>query len=267
VNNGEPPVKRARDEIEAQSDVGVAWEFPALDCTHGGVHVGVDILGQPLRRPTTDLRQMHFTRNCAAKLTCGRMCRPTTCSCRLRSVWQLGGALASSGRLSDAIATVRAAAQDARDRTQPTHELACLPVAAQWGDASGAVRAGQLADMLSLRLANAVARHTESLLSGDGEGLLAASADYRAIGDRATGPMPPPKRLSYLAVRSCANADFMPRRLQGNRPRNVVGCARRRCVLRWEFRSLVGSVRSSSSLLPACPTARCRSARHVGAHR
>jgi len=97
-----------------------------------------------------------------------------------------GWALASSGGLSEAIATVRAAAQDARDRTQPTHELACLQAAAQWGDASGAVRARQLADMLSLPLADAVARHTESLRTGDGEGLLAASADYRAIGDRAT---------------------------------------------------------------------------------
>jgi DNA-binding CsgD family transcriptional regulator len=40
--------------------------------------------------------------------------------------------------------------------------------------------------MLSLPLANAVARHTEALQSRHGEGLLAASTDYRAIGDRAT---------------------------------------------------------------------------------
>jgi len=97
-----------------------------------------------------------------------------------------GWALAAAGSLSDAVAIVQAAATDARERTQPTHELACLQAAAQWGDASGAARARELADMLSLPLADAVARHTESLQSRDGEGLLAASTDYRAIGDRAT---------------------------------------------------------------------------------
>jgi DNA-binding CsgD family transcriptional regulator len=44
----------------------------------------------------------------------------------------------------------------------------------------------ELAESLNLPLANAVARHTESLRDGSGEGLLAASADYRALGDVAT---------------------------------------------------------------------------------
>jgi ATP/maltotriose-dependent transcriptional regulator MalT len=94
--------------------------------------------------------------------------------------------LAAAGSLTDAVTIVQAAAADARERSQWTHELACHQAAAQWGDASGAARARELADMLSLPLADAVARHTESLKSLDGEGLLAASADYRAIGDRAT---------------------------------------------------------------------------------
>lgn len=97
-----------------------------------------------------------------------------------------GWTLAAGGSLTDAVATVQAAADDARERTQPTHELACLQAAAQWGDASGAVRARELADALSLPLAKAVALHAESLQAGDGEGLLAASGEYLAIGDRAT---------------------------------------------------------------------------------
>jgi DNA-binding CsgD family transcriptional regulator/tetratricopeptide (TPR) repeat protein len=97
-----------------------------------------------------------------------------------------GWALAASGCLTEAVAVVQAAAAQARERGQPTHELACLQVAAQWGDASGAARARELADALSLPLANAVASHAESLRAGDGDGLLAASAEYRAIGDRAT---------------------------------------------------------------------------------
>jgi DNA-binding CsgD family transcriptional regulator/tetratricopeptide (TPR) repeat protein len=97
-----------------------------------------------------------------------------------------GWVLAATGSLTDAVAVVQAAAEDARERVQPTHELACLQAAAQWGDASGAARARELADELSLPLADAVARHAESLQARDGEGLLAASDDYRAIGDRAT---------------------------------------------------------------------------------
>lgn len=97
-----------------------------------------------------------------------------------------GWALAASGSLTEAIATVQAGAAEARDRGQPTHELALLQAAAQWGDASGATRARELADLLALPLANAVAGHTESLPTGNGDGLLDASAKYRAIGDRAT---------------------------------------------------------------------------------
>lgn len=96
-----------------------------------------------------------------------------------------GWTLAAKGYLVEAIAAVHKAADEARDRGQPTHELACLQAMAQWGDASAAGRARELADTLSLRLADAVALHAESLLAGNGEGLLAASSEYQAIGDRA----------------------------------------------------------------------------------
>ncbi len=97
-----------------------------------------------------------------------------------------GWSLVANGCVTEAVTTVQTAAQEARERNQPTHELACLQLAAQWGDATGAARARELADELALPLAKAVARHTESLAAHDGEGLLAASNDYLAIGDRAT---------------------------------------------------------------------------------
>jgi DNA-binding CsgD family transcriptional regulator len=97
-----------------------------------------------------------------------------------------GWSLVANGCVTEAIATVRQGAREARERNQPTHELACLQVAAQWGDTDGAARARELADELELPLAKAVARHTESLAAQDGEELLAASNDYLAIGDRAT---------------------------------------------------------------------------------
>jgi len=96
-----------------------------------------------------------------------------------------GWAQAANGCVGDAIATVLAEAAVARERNQPTHEVACLQVAAQWGDASGVARAGELATQLGLPLANAVAHHAESLAANDGEGLLAVADEYRAIGDRA----------------------------------------------------------------------------------
>jgi DNA-binding CsgD family transcriptional regulator len=96
-----------------------------------------------------------------------------------------GWAMAASGRLGEAVATVQQAGRLARDRGQPTHELACIQAAAQWGDASQAARARELAEALALPLADAVASHAKALLAGDGEGLLAASAKYREIGDRA----------------------------------------------------------------------------------
>jgi DNA-binding NarL/FixJ family response regulator len=97
-----------------------------------------------------------------------------------------GWSLAAGGYLTDAVATVREAAVKARDRGQPTHELICLQAIAQWGDASLSDRARELADELSLPLADAVARHAEALAAKDGEGLLAASNEYQALGDRAT---------------------------------------------------------------------------------
>src|SRR6202008_984913 len=97
-----------------------------------------------------------------------------------------GWALAASGRLTEAVETGQEAGRLARARGQPTHELACIQAAAQWGDASQAARARELAEALSLPLADAVALHAEALLAGDGEGRLAAAAAYRTIGDLAT---------------------------------------------------------------------------------
>ena len=97
-----------------------------------------------------------------------------------------GWTLAATGELRRAITTVREAGELARDRNQPTHELACLRVATQWGDTTTALRARELADALRLPFADTVALHAESLAAGDAEGLLAASESYRSIGDKCT---------------------------------------------------------------------------------
>ena len=94
-----------------------------------------------------------------------------------------GWAMAAGGHLSEAVASAQQAALLARERGQPTHELSCIQAAAQWGDASQAARARELAAALSLPLADAVALHAQALSAGDGERLLEASAKYRNIGD------------------------------------------------------------------------------------
>ena len=101
-----------------------------------------------------------------------------------------GWAKAAAGTLTDAVDTVLSEAQVARDRGQPTHELACLQAAVQWGAGDRlsevAARARDLAGELNLTLAETVAAHAESLNNGDGEGLLAVAEKYQAIGDRCT---------------------------------------------------------------------------------
>jgi DNA-binding CsgD family transcriptional regulator/tetratricopeptide (TPR) repeat protein len=96
-----------------------------------------------------------------------------------------GWSLVANGCVTEAIATVHAAATQARERNQPTHELACFQVAAQWGDFAFVARTRELADELALPLAKAVAQHTESLAADDGEGFLEASNNYQSIGDNA----------------------------------------------------------------------------------
>lgn len=125
-----------------------------------------------------------------------------------------GWTLAAGGSLTDAVAVVRAAGSEARSRAQPTHELACLQLAAQWGDTTGAARSRELAAALSLPLANVVAQHAESLTTDDGEGLLAASAGYVGIGDRATA-----------ADAAAQAAVAFTRRQQGNRGRYAAALA------------------------------------------
>ena len=101
-----------------------------------------------------------------------------------------GWAKAAAGALTDAVDTVLAEAAVARERGQPTHELACLQAAAQWdaGDriAAVAARARELAGELDLPLARAVAAHADSLNRGDGEALLDVVEEYRRGGDRCT---------------------------------------------------------------------------------
>ena len=99
-----------------------------------------------------------------------------------------GWSQAAAGALTDAVDTVLTEAAMTRQRRQPTHELACLQAAIQWGAAGRLAevvpRARALADELALPLAQTVAAHAEALQRSDGEGLLAVSDAYQALGDR-----------------------------------------------------------------------------------
>jgi DNA-binding CsgD family transcriptional regulator/tetratricopeptide (TPR) repeat protein len=101
-----------------------------------------------------------------------------------------GWTLAAGGSLAEAIDTVLGEAKVARNRQQPTHEVACLQAALQWGVLDGlddiVERTRELGDELKLPLAEAVAMHADSLRARSGERLLGASRAYEAVGDRAT---------------------------------------------------------------------------------
>ena len=68
--HGEP--RRQQEEVGVRSKVGFQGEQrPA----HGGVHIGVDLPGQPLRQPTADPRWIQFAQGGAAKLAEKRVCQ------------------------------------------------------------------------------------------------------------------------------------------------------------------------------------------------
>jgi DNA-binding NarL/FixJ family response regulator len=98
--------------------------------------------------------------------------------------------MAAGGEIGTAIDTALAEAQVARERGQPTHEVACIQTALQFGVTDGldeiATRARELADELKLPVAEAVAMHAAGLLGKDGELLLEAARTYASFGDRCT---------------------------------------------------------------------------------
>lgn len=98
--------------------------------------------------------------------------------------------LAAAGEIGEAIDTVVAEAEVARGRGQPTHEVACIQAALQFGIVDHldetSKRARELADELRLPIAEAVADHAEGLRLKDGELLLAAARGYAAFGDKCT---------------------------------------------------------------------------------
>ena len=101
-----------------------------------------------------------------------------------------GWAQAAAGQLTGAVDTVLAEAAVARERGQPTHELACLQAATQWdcGEriAEVATRARELAGEIDIPLAATVAAYADALSRGDGEALLEVVEAYRHSGDRCT---------------------------------------------------------------------------------
>lgn len=101
-----------------------------------------------------------------------------------------GWTLASGGRLAEAVGTVLTEAAAARERDQPTHELSCLQAALQWGAVDElpqiVARTTELAEVLQLPIADAVAAHAAALAAGNGDELLTASQAYESLGDRCT---------------------------------------------------------------------------------
>ena len=142
-----------------------------------------------------------------------------------------GWALAADGYLTDAISIVRTAGEDARKRNQPTHELACLQVAAQWGDMPDATRARELADELSLPSPMPLPGIRNRCWPTTGR---VCSRHRPTTGRLAIVPLPPmsPPRQRWRSVAtSRVSAVFTPQRWRSSWPPTAAGCARRRCEI------------------------------------
>ncbi|SEH82043.1 regulatory protein, luxR family [Mycolicibacterium rutilum] len=90
---------------------------------------------------------------------------------------------AAQGAVSEAIRTIRAAAETAGSRGQLAAEVACLQTAVQFGDGSCGVRLSELASLVEGHRAGLAARFAEALRAGDGVGLEAVSVEFEGIGD------------------------------------------------------------------------------------
>jgi hypothetical protein len=90
---------------------------------------------------------------------------------------------ACQGALSEASTIVLAAAEAACRGSQFAAEVMCLQTAAQFGDASGAVRLHELAAFVEGPRAGIAARFAGALRDGDGDVLAAVSAEFEQMGD------------------------------------------------------------------------------------
>jgi DNA-binding CsgD family transcriptional regulator len=90
---------------------------------------------------------------------------------------------AAQGAVDQAIATVLAAAETARDNGQFAAEVMCLQTATQLGDHSSGPRLRQLGGMVEGPRVSIAARFAEALLAGDGAELASVSEEFEDMGD------------------------------------------------------------------------------------
>jgi DNA-binding CsgD family transcriptional regulator len=90
---------------------------------------------------------------------------------------------ACQGAVSEAIATVLAAAETAGDSGQFAAEVMCLQTATQFGDGSTARRLRELEAIVEGPRASIAARFAEALHAGDAAGLAAVSEEFETMGD------------------------------------------------------------------------------------
>jgi DNA-binding CsgD family transcriptional regulator len=91
---------------------------------------------------------------------------------------------ATEDAVSQAISTVRDAAETELKLDRPAREVWLLQTATQFGDHTTAARLAQLARQVQGPRTPAAAAHAAALAAGDGDGLVEASRGYEAFGDR-----------------------------------------------------------------------------------
>ena len=162
----------------------------------------------------------------------GRPAR-TFCSCRPGWRWQRGWTLAAGGSLAEAIDTVLTEAKVARDRDQPTHEVACLQAAAAVGRRRRVWTTSPHGPAnwpmnWRCRWPMPLRPMLSRCAPRNGEGLLAASRAYQAIGDRCTAADAAAQAaVAFTAAQQRGRGQFAASVGRAAGPRLRWACARR----------------------------------------
>ncbi len=143
---------------------------------------------------------------------------------------------AGQGAVTEAIAILLSAAEEARDKGRFAAEVLCLQTATQFGDRTGAPRLHELESIVEGPRAGVAARFAAALHDGDAAKLASLSEEFERMGDL------------VAAVDAAAHAAVVYRRK--DKRGSALGCSTRADALAAQCGAITPALRQASESLP-----------------